>query len=90
MLRSQSHVWLLGMMGKVDFYRLRSVCSRWNMRGIGVAANNEGLCPEKPDKGVQVSHLSGQKGGLKQDSYRAEPPGSFSSVSGVNSPICTA
>jgi hypothetical protein len=24
------------------------VCCKWNKRGIGDAANNEGLCPEKP------------------------------------------
>jgi hypothetical protein len=26
----------------------RVVCSKWNKRGIGDAASNEGLCPEKP------------------------------------------
>ena len=60
------------------------------MRGIGVGTNYEELCKEKPDKQVRLRFLSGQKGGLKQDSYRAEPPGSFSSVSEVNRPICTA
>ena len=60
------------------------------MRGIGVGTNNDGLCKEKPDKRARLRFLSGQKGGLKQDSYRAEPPGSFSSASEVNRPICTA
>jgi len=25
-----------------------TVCCKWNRRGIGDAAKNEGLCPEKP------------------------------------------
>jgi hypothetical protein len=27
---------------------LTVLCCKWNKRGIGDAANNEGLCPEKP------------------------------------------
>ena len=50
----------------------------------------KGFVRENPDKRAQVPYISGPRGGLKQNSYRAERPGSLSSVSGVNRPICTA
>ena len=49
-----------------------------------------GFVGKNPDKTPQVHYISGRKGGLKQNFYRAELPGSLSSVSGVNRPICTA
>ncbi len=50
-----------------------------------------GFVRENPDKRrMYVLNIGRQKGGLKQNSYRAGPPGSLSSVSGVNRPICTA
>ena len=76
--------------GKLHFCSLHVVCSKWNKRGIGDAANNGGLCQENPDKRAQVHWISGLEGGLKPNFYRAEWPGSLSSVSGVNRPICMA
>ena len=49
-----------------------------------------GFVRENPDTRVQGHYLSGQKCGLKHNSYLAERPGSLSSVSGVNRPIRTA
>ena len=35
---------------KPHFCSLHVVCCTWNSQAIGDAANNEGLCPENPDK----------------------------------------
>jgi len=40
--------------GKLHFCSLHVVCSKWNKRGIGDAANNEGICPGKPGQEARV------------------------------------
>ena len=53
----------------------------------GDAANNEGPCPENPDKGTWWARYRGGKGGLKHNSTEPRGRGSLSSVSGVRRPI---
>ena len=66
------------------------VCCKWKSGVSGMLLIMKGFVRRNPDKRAQVHWISGQEGGLKPNSYRTEWPGSLSSVSGVNRPICMA
>ncbi len=59
-------------------------------RVSGMLLKMEVLVREIPDKSVQVHYVEAGEADRSNMFYRGRRPSSASSVSGVNSPICTA